>query len=286
MNILTKIRSYLNVSTFFKIEITAIIIIIISLGYFGIHYLRNNYNNTINIVDINNGEQVKANEVNRTLFKFMMIDEKSFSDVMSNKPNINSNLDSLDMYKSVFLSKCDSNIINSRLIDSLILEKKKLLYQYKKVNSEIIKVGKAIVIDTITNVRITKYLLVFKKTKVIKELEYKVDPVKLNYEILKFNQSRNKRLNNILIKNTEINILLKEEAYKCLDKINSDVSDNRSQFVKDVKYNMINFIKWAFILLVLTGIFIRILIYDINKIFRKSERKDSFITSVLDRFKN
>lgn len=286
MNILTKIRSYLNVSTFFKIEITAIIIIIMSLGYFGIHYLRNNYNNTINIVDINNGEQVKANEVNRTLFKFMMIDEKSFSDVMSNKPNINSNLDSLDMYKNVFLSKCDSNIINSRLIDSLILEKKKLLYQYKKVNSEIIKVGNAIVIDTTTNVRITKHLLVFKKTKVIKELEYKVDPVKLNYEILKFNQSRNKRLNNILIKNTEINILLKEEAYKCLDKINSDVSNNRSQFVKDVKYNMINFIKWAFILLVLTGIFIRILIYDINKIFRKSERKDSFITSVLDRFKN
>lgn len=101
MWIIDKYKSIINVSTFFYYEIFLLLILTLSTGFFGIRYLHNCYQKTIEITTKNNQDQLKLLLINQNLFKFFIYDEKSFSDVI-NGNNIDSSLIELNNLKMAF----------------------------------------------------------------------------------------------------------------------------------------------------------------------------------------
>lgn len=285
MDILNIIKSKLKVLTFFKLEIIIIVFIISTLGFLGIKFLHKSYYQTIEMSSSNNEKQLKLNSINKDLLKFFIYDEKTFSDVLSNNRNGN-NSDLVRYYKKNFLSNCDSNQINKNMIDSLFNEKEILLDNYKKINSIEIKINKSFTKDSLEFTTVTKYIFKKDKSIVYYKKFYKVDKSKIKYDVFNFIINRDNQLNNIILENTKINILIKNEIYNYIDRITIDMNNNRDILTNNINTNLKHFILYSTILIILTCICIFLLIIDLNKLNRNKIRNRSFISTLINRIKD
>lgn len=269
MEIIKKIKACFNISTFFKIEIISMILIISFSGYFGSRYLYNNYKQTLILMSENSKKQSKILNINKNVNKFFIYDEEYLINIISDKQKESY----LKYYKDEFIVYCDPNKIDKKLIDSLVEKKEEILNKYKNSSTKI-KINKSYIKDT----SYLKSRSIFKNNKY--KISNKIDPIKLGNEIEKFNIERNINLKNIILSNVKINLLIKDEVYRYINYMYTDIESNRKILINKIGENLQKFIISMSILILMFIICIRVFIYDINKIFRSSDRKDSFISSL------
>ena len=240
----------------FRSKIILIVLSILSLGYFGTSLINKNYQQVINLVVSHNDDQSKITNINRGFLRFVIYDEKSFSDVSSNSVNVDSVIKWLDFYKNDFLSDCDDTDINKKLIDSLTQRKFCLLKQFGEISSKHINVNKLYTTDTTL-----KAFRFIGKSKV----SYNIDPKKLKHDITIFDHNRNAQLNDIIFENFRINYLISLEVHKYVDTIKHNMSKGGDNIINEVSHSINRFIIYIVVILFIILLLISSLIKKIKE---------------------
>lgn len=282
MKLIEKYKSLLNVSTFFKIEIGSILFLIILVCFFGIQHLYKTHEKTVILTSMTAKEQHNLNRLNQNLFKLFAEDERVFSKALSNE-DIDSSFNNLILQKEVVLSLCDSTELNKQLIDSLFQEKEFLVRRYQEINHDKIEVRKLYVKDT--TLQYVKVNSIIPRKKLETKVSYKIDPTKLKKELGRFNNDRNSEINHIITKNAHMNVVIKDEVYNYIDKITNDMYEHHEVIQSEIRNTIKRFMICCVVILGLIIICLRVLIYDLNKVFKSTDRKDSFISELIQKFK-
>ena len=114
-------------------------------------------------------------------------------------------------------------------------------------------------------------------------INYRIDPHKLNKEIIRLNQSKNYELSQIVLQNISTNLLIKEEMYKYTSELNKEIIKSRDNLTNNINQNLCHLIISLTIIFLLFLICLRTLMIDISKLFKTSERKDAFIDILLNK---
>lgn len=224
--ILTKLKSL-------KINTILIVLAILSIGYFGVLMIKNNYQETVDLSVNSNNDQSKLTNINRNFLRFILVDEKTFSDVASGNITIDSATNQLEYYKDMFLEDCEDSLIDKGAIDTIFNQKIELLSKFNQVSNTHIRVGNLYVADTSM-----KALRFIGKSKV----SYKIDPSDVKHKIHEFDHNKNNESNKIILDNFHLNFLISQEVYKYSDKIKAKMCDNRTHLINSIDKTLNRFI--------------------------------------------
>lgn len=90
-------------------------------------------------------------------------------------------------------------------------------------------------------------------------------------------------LNKILLENNKINILIKEEMYKYIYRIDIENRVNNDMVSRKIDRNIINFILISVSILLLSISLLTTLIINLVRVFKSESRKDSFISMLINK---
>ena len=90
-------------------------------------------------------------------------------------------------------------------------------------------------------------------------------------------------LNKILLENNKINILIKEEMYKYIYRIDIENRVNNDIVSRKIDRNIINFILISLSILLLSISLLTTLIINLVRVFKSESRKDSFISMLINK---
>jgi hypothetical protein len=278
---MNRLTSSLKVLTLFNIKISAILIILGFSIFFGCKYLQISETERKHIlVNIKENEQ---NSIKKTTIvnNIISIDGKLLSKALNKKTTTRLIKKDLDAIRS------NTKSLDPRL-QCIINRKERIYQQINNFNSESIdfdniKSTKNISIVS-KNVRKTlfktktSYDTIYKKYNDINEFEY----YKEYNRILKLNS---KNLNELIYKNNELTLKMKiiiDEYSR--DQMNKNILENQLLLEK-LKKNTNTFIIKSFIIAFIIGILLYLIIIDIRKIKKSSQRNSEVISILLENTK-